>query len=342
MSDLIYHEPQQQLRIDACLPQITAVREGKIDLHALTHGKYPGRVLPDEALSEISSLGFIDARGQQDWGMEDHRNEGIEICLQESGNNTLVANGKKYPLAARMLSITRPWELHRIGDPHLGAGRLHWIIIDVGVRRPNQSWKWPDWCVLTEGDLHELSQLIRTSEHAIWQAEAELIGIFRELATYVTAAEPSANISRLMITINRLLVAVLELLRFQRGTTDSCANPSMSSQTVELFLSELRRSPKMLANPWTLVSMATYCGMGRSAFSKYCYELHNVSPIEYLNSCRLDYAAVRLSTEDIPVTTIAIELGFSSSQYFSRVFKRFFGVSPSEYRKQPRRRRNQP
>ena len=34
---------------------------------------------------------------------------------------------------------------------------------------------------------------------------------------------------------------------------------------------------------------------------------------------------------DIKITDLAIDLGFSSSNYFSVVFKKFAGMSPTEY-----------
>ena len=40
--------------------------------------------------------------------------------------------------------------------------------------------------------------------------------------------------------------------------------------------------------------MASHCGMGVTAFSKYCRELVNTGPMEFLNHCRLERAAQQL------------------------------------------------
>lgn len=328
---VIYQEDRERYEIDACLPQKSAVLSGKIDLFALTHGDYPGKPLPKTLIPEVSGIGFLDAIGEQDWGMDSHRNEGIEICLQESGENLLIVDGKKYPMPANTLSITRPWQLHRVGDPYLGPGGLHWIILDVRVRRPNQQWRWPDWCLLTEKDLNELTRLLRGNEHPVWRADSELVATFRRLATYVTADIPEKHGSSIMIAINQLLVSLLNLLRSQHIEPDE--QFSSVVRTVELFLNELGKSPEMLGMPWTLEGMAAQCGLGRSAFSKYCYQLQNLSPIDFLNHSRLVHAANRLKADSAnTVTEIAFDLGFSSSQYFARSFKRHFGCSPSAWR----------
>lgn len=52
-----------------------------------------------------------------------------------------------------------------------------------------------------------------------------------------------------------------------------------------------------------------------------------------LNEIRQDLAQRYLREQDISLTEIAFLLGFSESSAFSRAFKRWMGVSPSEYRK---------
>jgi len=52
-----------------------------------------------------------------------------------------------------------------------------------------------------------------------------------------------------------------------------------------------------------------------------------------LNEIRQDLARKYLTEEDTSITEIAFLLGFSESSAFSRAFKRWLGVSPTEYRK---------
>jgi AraC-like DNA-binding protein len=58
-----------------------------------------------------------------------------------------------------------------------------------------------------------------------------------------------------------------------------------------------------------------------------------VTPKEYVLRLKIEEAAGILEREPArPVTTIAHELGFSSSQYFATVFRRYLRVSPGDYR----------
>ena len=137
--------------------------------------------------------------------------------------------------------------------------------------------------------------------------------------------------SRIIVQINLLLVALLDALR--RQDTPEVGEPVSMTRLVELFFNELTSRPIRLAEPWTLRSMARRCGMGSTAFVKYCRMATNTSPLDHLNRCRLDRAARLLGHElAMSVTDIAIECGYSSSQYFATQFRRRYGISPSHYR----------
>jgi AraC-like DNA-binding protein len=47
---------------------------------------------------------------------------------------------------------------------------------------------------------------------------------------------------------------------------------------------------------------------------------------------RIYRAKYLLREPDRPITAIALDLGFSSSQYFATVFKKLVGLTPGEYR----------
>jgi transcriptional regulator GlxA family with amidase domain len=56
-----------------------------------------------------------------------------------------------------------------------------------------------------------------------------------------------------------------------------------------------------------------------------------VSPIVYLNRYRIKQAKNLLETSNKDITTIALDVGFTSSGYFTRVFREEVGVSPRNF-----------
>lgn len=80
--------------------------------------------------------------------------------------------------------------------------------------------------------------------------------------------------------------------------------------------------------------IASQFGIGRTNFYRKVRELMGMSPNDYLRKCRMDRAAELLRTTDLPVSDVCVQIGVPDAQYFSRVFKTFYGVTPTAYREQ--------
>jgi AraC-like DNA-binding protein len=326
----IYRIGHKSFEIDTCEPQKDAVRKGKIEFHALTKGHYPGILMPKDILPGLNSIGFWDANTTQDWGLDPHRNEGIKICFFETGTCDVIMDRKTFNLHAGNFLLTRPWQLHKFGNPNIGRGRLHWLILDVGVRRPNQDWIWPKWIVLTKDDLAKLTELWRHIGNPVWTHTPSIAQSFRELARCITAWGQPHAVSRMATHLNLLLISVLDALTEQQMHENE--QSSSRKRAGEMFIQDLKNGNVDLGEQWTLDRMAAHCHMGVTAFSKCCRELVNTGPMEYLNQCRLERAAHQLRTRpELSITEVAFANGFNSSQYFATRFRRRYKVSPSRF-----------
>jgi AraC-like DNA-binding protein len=330
----IYKDDGETFQADTCLPLIEAVGRNEVQLDALVHGHYPGRKLAPGTLPGIKTVGFWDACHDQAWGLPWHRNEGLELTFLESGAIPFAVDSRQHQLHPDDLTVTRPWQRHRVGEPNVAAGRLHWLILDVEVRRPNQSWKWPNWLLLSNGDLDELTNVLRHNERAVWKASGDIRHCFQAIAQAVHTDRNGSSTSRLAVRVNDLFILLLDLFRGQKVRLNESL--SSSRRTVELFLADVRTHPEHLASNWTLREMANSCGLGITQFVHHVKLLTNMTPIQYCNQCRLELAA-RLLRENIgtSVTEIALACGFSSSQYFATAFNDRFGQSPRQFRRVP-------
>lgn len=55
--------------------------------------------------------------------------------------------------------------------------------------------------------------------------------------------------------------------------------------------------------------------------------------VDYLNEIRIEHACTYLQQNYLKTYEIAYRVGFKDEKYFSKVFKKIKGQSPSEYRK---------
>ncbi|MBN8457500.1 MAG: helix-turn-helix transcriptional regulator [Verrucomicrobia bacterium] len=79
--------------------------------------------------------------------------------------------------------------------------------------------------------------------------------------------------------------------------------------------------------------LARIAGLSAAAFHVHFKRETGTSPKDHWLRLKVEHAARRLRADpDLSVTTVAFDLGFSSSQYFSTVCRRYLGVPPGTLR----------
>ncbi len=75
-------------------------------------------------------------------------------------------------------------------------------------------------------------------------------------------------------------------------------------------------------------------GMSVSWFMRNFRQVSGQSPMQYILTLRINNAVVLLETTDYNVAEISSIIGYENPLYFSRIFKKQKGISPSDYRKE--------
>ncbi len=82
----------------------------------------------------------------------------------------------------------------------------------------------------------------------------------------------------------------------------------------------------------TVGMLARKAGMTEVSFVRHFKAATGSTPLDYLIRLRLDEARHLLQNEQLSVAEIAVQTGFSDSNYFARIFRRKTGLSPTEFR----------
>jgi AraC-like DNA-binding protein len=72
-------------------------------------------------------------------------------------------------------------------------------------------------------------------------------------------------------------------------------------------------------------------GISRAQLHRKMKELTGISTSDFIRNIRLEQAARLLKEQKINVTQVAYTVGFSNLAHFSTVFRKHFGMTPSEY-----------
>ena len=92
---------------------------------------------------------------------------------------------------------------------------------------------------------------------------------------------------------------------------------------------------KNFRKPLTLNEVSAVASLSPTYFSKKFKATTGMGFKEYLNYVRLKHAQTALLTTNNTITDIALEYGFNDSNYFKDLFRKVYGKSPREFRKNP-------
>ena len=81
-------------------------------------------------------------------------------------------------------------------------------------------------------------------------------------------------------------------------------------------------------------TLCSEVGISRAQLHRKMKELTGLSTSEFIRNIRLEQAARLLKEQKINVTQVAYTVGFSNLAHFSTIFRKHFGVAPSEYASQ--------
>ena len=113
---------------------------------------------------------------------------------------------------------------------------------------------------------------------------------------------------------------------------DKIEQPEVKGNDELLMERIMKAINKNLSDSDFNVDMLTHeVGISRAQLHRKMKEMTGISTSEFIRNIRLEQAARLLREQKINVTQVAYTVGFSNLAHFSTVFRKHFGVAPSDY-----------
>jgi len=128
------------------------------------------------------------------------------------------------------------------------------------------------------------------------------------------------------------LVLMHELLRLER-TPSAAARPVRGGLPVWQQKRVIEFVEEHLAEEVSLVALAELVGLSLYHFARAFTRSFGVPPHRYHMARRMDRAKSLLQMPALSVTQIGIQIGFRDTSSFTRAFRKFTGLAPTEYRR---------
>lgn len=154
--------------------------------------------------------------------------------------------------------------------------------------------------------------------------------IISDVNTYIAAELACGAVKAYESTLRsplNLKSAVYNLLTFVSKELSVRSNNKFDSIKIGIELLEAD-----MLEERSIDEISKMCGVSSSCFRRLFHEYSGKTPIEYRNGIKLDKAKSMLLGSNEAIANISDALGYESSSYFCRFFKKKIGMTPSEYR----------
>ncbi|XZE45047.1 helix-turn-helix domain-containing protein [Pirellulaceae bacterium SH467] len=247
-----------------------------------------------------------------------HQHDCYEILLLADGSTTYeFRNGDHAVLSGGQFLVIPPWIDHRGVNDVRSPVRLTGVMLDTQARNASR---------LTPFDAKEFREISRTIHSS--SIETRKMGmimrnIVRGLSDdFQNVRENNQHaLPLLRIRVCQLLIEVAKQLKSPQA--------SGSKQLVEVAIEYMRSH---LFESRSIEDVAFRAGCSRARLFAVFKEETGMTPNDYWQRLRIESSQQLLRSTEKSITEIAIHCGFSTSQYFSSVFRKYVGTTPKEYR----------
>lgn len=241
-----------------------------------------------------------------------------------SGTMNVWVGDRTYEVAPGSTFLTQPDQLHGGVDATLQPGEWYWL----RLRFPPSDRPLPELSLTTTRKLKRGLAAINKPVPA--RAALRWRDCFdRLLREHRQPTTHSPLMSRLIL--HEMIVTLC------RDAEAMDAAPGAAPGDDEFLSPQIRRAvewiDKNLAEQLPSIDdIALQVGLSESHFRRRFHEETGFSPVEYVTRQRVLRAKQLLRDKSLSITRLAFELGFQSSGYFTQVFRKLTGMTPSEYR----------
>ncbi|MGM7724241.1 AraC family transcriptional regulator [Metabacillus sp. Hm71] len=248
-----------------------------------------------------------------------HRHDYLEFSLVIEGQGHEVINGKKHEMEAGTFTFILPYQIHEIVAEKDRPLILFNCIFDLGLIHDIGLQG-----LLSETGESELNPYLKLNDEYFYKIKRNLEEMYEEY---------NGNKPYKEIVIKAKLTEVLILFERNRKGKQIHSISNNHSAKKGIIWDIIQYIHLHYQEDITLSKLAKQFHVSVPYLSELFKEHVGLNFVHFLHEIRIRHACSLLTSTTIPVTEIALEVGYQSFQTFSRVFKEQKKISPSAFRK---------
>lgn len=275
------------------------------------------RVHPLPGIPELIVVGRASVRSGS--RLETQQHEGLELCYIERGNESWWVGGEIHPLRGGDMLVIPPNEPHGPVDETIHPCTQYWLQVILPRRLPRR------WLGLGDRDAKVIHRELAALPRRRFQAPATIARFWERI---FDALQRNDELTAATVRTN-LAALLLEAIEFSRRAAQQQPESVLVTEASKLMA-------KNLAHPLPIPKIAELVGWSTSQLKRQFRASTGLPPAEFYLRLRLAAARERIVNSKQSLASIALDFGFSSSQYLTTCFQRVLGSTPSTLRRKSR------
>lgn len=293
---------------------------------SLLLGQQPTFNGADFGIPEIELFGYYQFRSAVPTSDTWEKHDGLEILFMQSGEACWDLPDDHFSMATGSQAIIiPPGRRHRISNGVYTPCRLFWVVFHPRARAVSNA------RLFLGAEIEALFGMASKQERPVDLPEGprRTLG---ELCNRLTDERLMIGSTPMMAEVrSKIYSSVTSLWEICSSGRNSGEQSRLVRQAAAL-LREGAEDDSLADKDESIEDVARQLGYGKSRlYSLFTREV-GMAPNDYRQRIRIKRCCQKLVKGADTVTSIGLENGFQSSQYFSRVFKKYVGVTPTEYR----------
>lgn len=275
------------------------------------------KTLPKDHLNipSVHMMGY--ANFDKTWNpLNTHYHKMLEVVVVLNGAQQYFVDGKKYVLHGRDVFIAYPDEPHGNMNMPQNVCEFIWFQLDLSSTEA--------FLGLTGKNALYIYNCIRkfmdSGAHMV-SVEDKDIRLMKKTWDCISSGSEAVK----TLGYSCLLSFIIQIFCVM-GTENKRKDISEDIQNALSYIDG------NLSSTISIRQVAEFCGLSESRFKSKFKEEMGITPLAYINTEKIELAKFLLKEDIISITDIAFSLAFSSSNYFSSVFRKYTGYTPSEYK----------
>ncbi|MGI5894496.1 MAG: helix-turn-helix domain-containing protein [Candidatus Merdivicinus sp.] len=260
-----------------------------------------------------------------------HWHSAAELVYVREGGYRILAGGEERLLRPGECVLIRPGQLHTTICPPLPAVSLVVLKFEPGLLRGGETLR---------GEAELLAQLQHGPGAAVWlDAEEVSRRKIGELLERILAESREKQMGWRMGVRAGICTILLEVLRAEQRQPQGSGMGTAAAS--EEFFPVLEYLEQHYREEIRVSDLLEICHLSYSRFSVKFRQLTGFRFTEYLHRMRIEYARRLLESGGESIGQIAERCGYLDLCYFDRLFRRYTGISPKDYRRELRGKEEQ-